>query len=153
MRVRRLLRVGLLLPALGMMCLTTRRAQQGVDPPPPDACVAEALASSPQVLEVQRESLGADRATFHIALRDSTSTDGRRYARVQLDDSERPAAALTVYFSWPGIQRIPGLEERAVFALGASLLGHLQRACAPGARTAALCDRLDGKWKPCVPAA
>ena len=144
---------GLLLATLGTSCATIVRARQRARPAPSFECLRAALAASPDVVEMAREFRGKGYMSegFEVVLADSTAEDGRRLASIARDSPDRPGQ-LHMGFSWRGVKRPPAVEERAAAGLAARLLRHLQTTCAPGETAPALCDRGDGKWKPCAPA-
>jgi hypothetical protein len=118
--------VGLALVALATDCSLHLSVRQGFEERPSPDCLADALATAPDVTEVTSR----DEERFAVILRDSTFENGRRPAAVWGSPPGSPYE-IAIHFVWDGPRRqAPPAEERTVTTLGRRLLAHLRSACA-----------------------
>lgn len=139
-----------------LLCLTTAAdcyhyfsAQQTVTPAPARACMADALASVPEVAQVKRQFRSSGMEGFDLALNDSTAKKHRRDVRIWHRPEPTPASdTLWAYTSWSLFDGPSPAEKQSVATLAARILTRLREQCAPGAPTPVTCE-LNGRPLPC----
>jgi len=124
--------IGFFLVLTATSCNVRLGVRQALTPMASVDCLASALATSPDVVEVTKQQ----DEVFFVVLRDSTAN---RYAwksrnwrnagiMTSAPDSTR---AISVHLIWSGMKHPPAAEERAATAVVRRVLAHLREVCAP----------------------
>jgi hypothetical protein len=134
--------------------VVTMYVRQPLGPAPATACVAAALARSPEVEWVSRPTRDGSTASFEATLRDSTLRGGFRYTTIAFAAPPDSTGVVTMRFAWAGrVTHPPASEERIVGALAGRIFAGLRARCAPDAPHTFECVYGTGKRaKSCAPA-